>query len=187
MPGEIRVTVKSSESLPFTLLEPFQGALKALEEPQYQKLKGAIEKLGFSFAVHIWKSEGKNYILDGHQRIQTVKRMVETEGYSCPAIPVNVVEAKDIKEAKRKVLAAASQYGHVQQQGLFDFMKEADVSFEELEGGFDFPEINIQDFKAGFFDTPIPKDSTGSKDLTEMGNTKLLHTCPKCGFEFGTT
>lgn len=181
---DIKITVRSAETVPLNSLEPFQGELKSLEPDRYEKLKSVILKMGFSFAVHIWRNGGKNFIIDGHQRIKCVKTMVEKEGYACPPIPVNLVEAKDFTEAKKKVLAGASQYGTVQQQGLYDFMKESGIDFEDLNASFDFPDVDFDDFKIGFFEAPPPKDSTGSTDLSHMGDSKLVHKCPRCGFEF---
>lgn len=186
MSKEIKVTVKGSETLPLNKLEPFQGSLKNLSDENYEKLKATILKLGFSFAVHVWKNNSKYYILDGHQRIWTVNKMIDEEGYSCPRIPINIVSAKNIKEAKRKVLAAASQYGSIQKQGLHDFINEASISFEELELSFDFPEIELQNFKESFVD-PKKEKKKKAVDLTHKGQTVMTHTCPNCNFEFDTT
>jgi hypothetical protein len=73
-------------------------------------------------------------------------------GYSCPKLPCSIVEAKNKKEAKMKLLAAASQFGKVEGEGLYEFMTEAGITFEELQESFNFPEIEMPDFYKEFFD-----------------------------------
>jgi hypothetical protein len=158
--AEIKISVRGAETVALNQLVPFQGDLKTLEREQYEHLRNVIVKMGFSFTVHVWKSGGKVYIIDGHQRITAVKTMVEKEGFACPPIPVSVIEAKDFAEAKRKVLAGASQYGKVSKKGLFDFLKANDIPFDDIVANFDFPEINFGNFGAEFF----PKGTDG-KDI----------------------
>lgn len=160
MPEQIKITVTGAETVPLAKLEPFQGDLKSLEKEQYEKLRATIKKMGFSFTVHVWRNKGKNYIIDGHQRIKAVKMMVENEGVACPPIPVSLVKAKDFAEAKRKVLAGASQYGKVKDKGLFEFLQENDIPFDDVVANFDFPEIDFGDFGANFF--PVQDQDPGN-------------------------
>lgn len=162
MSEQIKITVKGAENAPLNTLVPFQGNLKELEREEYEKLRNGIKKLGFSFTVHVWRHQGKNYIIDGHQRIKAVTSMVDKEGFTCPPIPINLVEAKDFAEAKRKVLAGASQYGKMKDKGLFDFLKENDIPYDEVVAGFHFPEIDFGDFGSAFFpQLSDPKDVNG--------------------------
>jgi len=166
-------------------LAELQGDLKTLSKADYQRLKKSIVDLGFSFPAHIWRDpDGKAWILDAHQRCRTLKNMRDKEGWTIPPLPICEVEAKDIKEAKRKCLAAASQYGVVESQGLYEFMSEADLSLPEIEDSFRFPEIDMGVFAQEYFKEndrgdpdEIPEVKTAiSKpgDLWILGDHRIL-------------
>lgn len=142
----IKVAVEAKKTLPLGKLEPFQQDIKTLSKEQYEKLRTNILKNGFSFAVHVWQNKGKNYIIDGHQRIFAVKQLVDIEGYEMPPVPVAVVKAASFKEAKRKVLAGASLYGRVNQTALQEFLESNELDFESVVAQFDLPDINFGDF-----------------------------------------
>lgn len=168
-------------------LTELQGNLKILPETQYQKLKSSIVDLGFSFPVHAWRHGGKKYILDATQRTRTLKRMREEDKYVVPKLPVVWVSAKDKKEAVRKLLAAASQYGQVTPDGLHELASHFKIELEILKTDFSFPEINMPQFEAAYY-TPVEevsfKAKTGSKEIDEADFQSFHHQCPKCGFSF---
>lgn len=141
---QITFNVRASEYVALDELRPFQGELKKLSEENHNKLRTEIIEDGFNFAPHVWLCDGKHYILDGHQRIYTLKQLAK-EGYEfrfptgneLTGVPVNIVHATDIENAKRKVLQAVSQYGKLDDQGFKDFT--IDVDFDMA--GFDFPDF----------------------------------------------
>src|SRR3990167_2370702 len=147
----IKITCSASDLVPISSLHEFQGNLKTLEEKDYQKLKSSIEKYGFSFPVFLWKN-GKNNVIDGHQRICVVKKMIE-EGYSLPEgkIPVAYIEAKDEKEAKKKILLATSQYAKINGEGLFEFLSLNQIDPNEMLGEIEIPQINVDRFMDKFY------------------------------------
>lgn len=149
---KIKINVESSTTVPLESLEPFQGTLKHIEKSEYEKLRKVLIEQGFSFAVHIWQHGGKNHIIDGHQRVFVLKQMKASEGFDVPDIPVSIVKAKTLREAKLRVLAGASQYGKLDKDGLREFMTENDIEFEDLVSNFDFPEIDFGDFGKEFLD-----------------------------------
>ncbi len=187
MPETIRVAYGKPIPVPISKLNALQGELKELSEQSYVKLRKEIIDTGFAFSPHVWADKsGKYWLVDGHQRIATLLRM-EKEGMKIPKIPVTPVEAKDIKEARRRVLQGVSQYGHVTQQGLFDFITAGKMDIEDITLSFDMPEIDLEEFKADFFDKIEPKDVEGSQEIFEEDvSSKLVHTCPKCGFSFAS-
>ncbi len=83
MINQIKIAVRGAGTLPLDEFTEFQGELKSLSKLAYESLKNEIIENGFSFTIHIWINDGKNYILDGHQRLRTVKKMVK-EGCECP-------------------------------------------------------------------------------------------------------
>ncbi len=161
-------------------LEEFQGELKTLTKDDAIRLRKGIEKHGYTFPAAVWK----NKILDGHQRTRVLREM-EKEGWTIPKLPVVEIEAKSEKDAREKLLAAASQYGTMAKKGLAEFMGLADLSLEDLVGSFRFPEINFDRFKNEFFpaeeeegenDIPeLPKKAkTKAGELYQLGDHKLM-------------
>ena len=140
---EIKIAVEGAKSLPYNKLQEFQDDLKTLSKTRYEQLRSDIKRLGFSFSIHVWQHKGKNYIIDGHQRLFTVKQMVENEGYKVPNLPISIVKATSFKEAKQKVLAGASQFGEVTEKGLLEFLDKNDIKFDDVVSNYNFPEINL--------------------------------------------
>jgi hypothetical protein len=181
----IQIGVTGSEYLSYKLLEPFQDELKQLDKTEYEKLRDWILNHKFSFAIHIWKHEGHNFIIDGHQRLFTVKQLVEVEGYECPDLPVVVVDADSFDEAKRKVIAGASSFGKVTQQGLFDFAVNNNISYEEIVQISSFHEIDMDKLGLKFLDivssptfgdVPAALDSSMESSSAGVKQVNLLFT-----------
>lgn len=152
MSNIIKISCKGSHSVNIDTLEDFQGALKSLSEKNYFKLKGQIAEKGYSFPVCIWTHKSKNFILDGHQRIKTMRRMI-SEGYELEAneIPVVAVFANSYKEAKEKLLSAASQYGSVEKEGLFEFQRDSEIDVDTLREEFELPELSMTEYESEYF------------------------------------
>lgn len=183
----VRIECEGSGVLPIEQLVPFQGALKTLSKENYLKLKAELLAEGFSFPVFVWAHEGSNYIIDGHQRVNTLLKMRD-EGYKIPPIPVASVKAPTYKSAKKKVLAAASVYGRVDDQGLYEFLNNAGIEIDEIIEKIDLPYVDLEKFKAGYGgdsgggggsdqdDVPEPPKVARTKlgDLYELGGHRLL-------------
>lgn len=154
----IRITVNTKDVMSITLLENLQGSLKTLTDENYSKLKAEILRDGFSFVVHAYEDieSGKIYIVDGHQRVEALRRMRDEEGYTIPQIPIVFVQADDINHAKRKVLAAASQYGTFSQVGAEKFISSIDgVSLDFLQKQISMPFVNFEMMSIDFGDPII--------------------------------
>ena len=111
-------------------LADFQGNLKKLTKDNAAKLKKEILELGFSEPVSVWEHDGSCFILNGHQRVAVLK-LLEGEGYAVPPVPVSLVEADSLNQAKRKVLALTSQYGQMSVEGLGEYLDENQIPFAE--------------------------------------------------------
>jgi hypothetical protein len=183
--AKVKIECEAAATVPLDDLVPLQGGLKFLPEDNYQALKTSIVEFGFSFPVDAWKHKGKVYILDAHQRVTCLKRMRDEEGYEVPPLPVAWVKAKDMNVASRKLLAAASQYGQVTPDGLFEFMQKFDIDMAEMKTVFAYPEVDLNKFEQAFFPNKTEvtfQAKTGSKELGEEEFSEMAHTCPKCGF-----
>jgi site-specific DNA-methyltransferase (adenine-specific) len=167
-------------------LKALQGELKTLSDESYRMLRKEIEDTGFAFAPHVWIDQnGKAWLVDGHQRFETLKRM-RADGLSIPKIPVVPVDAKSLKEAKRRVLQGTSQYGEMTDKGLKDFLTDSKLSIKDIEFSFRFPEIDLPSFVSEHFRDPkteeqedelpepmaVPKVKLG--ELYQLGEHRLL-------------
>jgi hypothetical protein len=141
--GEIRVTCKTADSLPYEQIEPLQGRLKNRTNEQVDKICRSVIKHGWAFPEFIWKNEGHNYCLDGHGRQAAIPHLIEM-GYTIPLIPVVFIEAKDREEAKELLLKCISQYGTVTQEGFAEF---ADFTFDFAD--FEIPSISFEGLTMG--------------------------------------
>lgn len=163
---QILIRCKGTSTLPLDSLQNLQGNLKKLMESEYKKLRRSIEKYGFRFPIFVWG----NHILDGHQRILVIKKMV-SEGWSINSIPIVEIEAENEREAKHLVLLVSSRYGHVTDDGLYEFIMTSELDFNELKEEIDLPEIDFKQFEESYF-TEEPKDADPQIDRAEELNKK---------------
>ena len=170
----VEIKCQGSMELPIDELKPFQGELKELSHESYEKLKAEILRHGFSEPIGVWKHETEWKVLSGHQRLRTLLAMRD-EGFKIPKVPVSMIYAKDVKDAKEKILALTSQYGEITDEGLYEFMNEANIDVSYLDN-IRMPEIDLGKWKDNFVDETA-KDNTTVEDIH-------LQTCPSCGFEF---
>lgn len=149
--SQIKIAYKTGALLPLDKLKVLQGELKSLPAENYEKLKREIVDTGFAFPPHVWLDPKSKhwYLVDGTQRVSALLKMRE-EGFGIGQIPVVVVAAKNIQEAKRRVLQATSQYGHITEQGLVDFMNGAGIDLDFLGEKFDLPNIDMDELSRNF-------------------------------------
>ena len=146
----------------------FQRELKELSVENYEKLKKSIQEHGLISPGFVWKEKGKYYALDCHQRLKTLKQM-RSEGVSVPdKIPVVEIFAESKKEAKRFLLQYVSQHGKVTDDGLYDFLHDAELDGDigELELELNLDGIDFGEFSGAFFgeDTEPGGDPQGDGD-----------------------
>ena len=175
MQKKIEVKCRGAELADIDQLQPLQGNLKDLTTENYNKLKKEILELGFSEPFSVWRHEGKLNVLNGHQRLRVLKQLREKEGYDVPKVPINTVEAKDLAEAQRKILALTSNYGSITRDGLYEFATQAHITLEEMTNSFTFPEIDFLTFAQEYYTEParatddVP-GSSGKLTITKPGN-----------------
>ena len=143
----IRIACRGAEAVQWDKLVPFQGALKTLSEENYQKFKAEILRDGFAEPISVWKREKPFHdltyvVLNGHQRLATIRRMVTEEGYSVPALPVSIVYVQDEKQANELVLALTAQYGEMTNESLAAFLIERNLPVRETLERFPHRDVN---------------------------------------------
>lgn len=176
----IKITCKTADRLPMDKLTSFQGELKTIDDTAMDKLKQSIVKYGFSFPVFVWK----NNILDGHQRIEAVKRLM-MDGYELKQelLPVVYIDAENRKEAAEKLLLINSRYAQIDQGGFETFAFEYGIEIPDMSKLIEIPEIDF-DFESqqeneGLTDpddVPEPPEEpiTKNGDLWILGDHRLL-------------
>lgn len=183
------VQVRAREGVPMVpvhALVELQGELKSLSDVNYDKLKDSMLKRGFFAPVFVWAekdTEGRISLrlLDGHQRLRTLKKMA-TEGYKVPAeIPAYMIDAADEIEARDKLLAIVSQYGKIEKEGLYEFLSVGQLDHNSIITDFELPEINATKFMDEFFSEPKVEDFASAKPAYELSR---FVTCPHCEEEF---
>lgn len=146
--GEIKITCSGTERLPLAALSEFQGELKKLTKRNRERLEKQMIERGFAAPFFVWQQpEGKNYILDGHQRLRVLKSL-KKQGWALPKLfPVIYVEAESEEAARRLLLGYVSAFGEATDEGLYNFMEEAGFNLTDLDE-FEIPGIDMAEFSS---------------------------------------
>ena len=124
--NKIIVKARGNQTLPIDRLMEFQGNLKRLTQKNREKLMASILEKGFIAPIFVWDDAGEYRLLDGHQRLKTLLWMRE-RGWDIPMLPVDIIEADDEQDAKKKLLAITSQYGEFTTDGYAEFINDIEV------------------------------------------------------------
>lgn len=170
---KIKINCECQHSLTVEQLQAFQGKLKSIDSESFDKLKASIVKYGFSFPIFVWNDQ----ILDGHQRLAAVKKLME-DGYTLKAdlLPVVPIQAKDRKEAAEKLLLINSRYAKIEQEGFDFFVEDFDLDIADLSDILDIPEIDFSFEEEEFEGNTDPDDVPEVEEtpVTKMGDIWLL-------------
>ena len=141
----IRVTCQAAATLPLEKLQPLQGGLKNLTDENHAHLRASILKHGITFPFFVWRNRGKHFIIDAHQR-DKVLLALRAEGWTIPPVPVAWIDARDLREAKEKILLCNSQYGQMSEASLGEFLTISLLEAAQLKdetAGLPFIEIDL--------------------------------------------
>lgn len=147
----LKIACEGAATVALDQLKEFQGDLKTLNKEPFEMLKKELVQTGFAFPFHVWKDpQGQLNLIGGHQRKRVIHAM-EQEGWVIPPLPVVWVKAKNLQEAKRRVLQDVAQYGKVEGQGLYEFVHEFDLDVNDLATSFRLPDIRMPEFLEEYF------------------------------------
>ena len=170
---ELKVIIHNPNNLPcvdYHKLSILQGSLKTLSETNKAKLCKSILEHGYFIPAFIWRSGEDMYILDATQRYHALEEL-ERKGYTIPDIPYIEIEAKDKKDAAKKLLQITSRYGEINVETSF---------FEDFNIEIDY----INDIAIPELDT-VFEDMKEDPKVKELDKDKeLSYRCPKCGYEW---
>ena len=174
--NKIQVKAKGHTFLPIDRLLEFQGNLKRLTQQNREKLMASILEKGFIAPIFVWDDAGEYRLLDGHQRIKTLLWMRQ-QGWDIPMLPVDIIEADDEHDAKKKLLAITSQYGEFTVDGYAEFTYDIELEpFVRLvDGEFDY-QTKTEEETEGDDEVPEVKEEVMSKlgEIYELGEHRLM-------------
>ena len=177
---EIRITCKVYDSVSINDLNILQGDLKEFSEEAYHKLRKNIIELGFSFPFFVWDDGEKLNLLDGTHRKITVDRM-KLEGFIFPdKLPIVRIFAKNLQEAKRKLLASTSSFAKITEKGFLEFVNDIDFDRDDFDLSFELEGIDFDNLDFSSSDVS-GNDEESDVDPDEY---EFKYECPKCGFQF---
>lgn len=171
----VQITCSGAGTVALEDVKGIQGDLKTINRKNLEKLKNRILKHGFNVPYHIWKHQGKMHLLDGHQRTRALMEL-QAQGYEVPPLPYDLIEAKDLADAKDKLLGISSQYGDFTMEGLRDFTMgmELDQDLRLPNGEIRLESIRVDEEER---DDDVPEAAPKIAklgDLWELGPHRLL-------------
>lgn len=148
----VRITCEGASSISVDDLTELQGQdFKTLTEESYLRMRRTIEEDGFQFPVFVWRSDGKNFIVDAHQRRRVLLKMRDEEGWTVPPLPCCWIHAKDKKSAAEALLRLNSHYGKMDVEGLYKFVHENEIDWNSVVGKLDdFDFVRLTAFDEGW-------------------------------------
>lgn len=150
----IVINCTGSDTIELHQLTEFQGELKERSAGDIEKIIKSIRKHGFSFPFFVWAHAGENgnyinHVLDGHGRLEALKKL-QSEGEEIPPLPCVYVTAENEAEAKEKLLKLNSQYGHMTAESVAQFLDGLQIDFDELQlpdGVLDLTKLESEETK----------------------------------------
>lgn len=138
---KIKIGEMQIQNIDYRKLEPLQGNLKDLSKKNYEKLKKSFQEKGFFVPMFVWEDSGKFWLLDGHGRERLFNQekavFIDSNGKETFEIPALIVKAKNLKDAKEKILLISSQFQTITQEGLDEFSFDLSDYFMEENICFD--------------------------------------------------
>jgi DNA modification methylase len=182
---QISITDFEIKKIDYRKLKPLQGNLKDLKSSNYEKLKRSFSEKGMFVPIYVWQDGNEFRILDGHGRerlfSQEKASFVDSRGNETYEVPCLIIPAKDLKDAKEKLLIISSQYQSITQEGFDEFTFDLDESWLNDTVNFDglFHLVENEEHFEGLTnpdEAPSLPEEAKSKpgDLYILGNHRLL-------------
>ena len=118
----MEIKCKTKDTIKLTDCTPFQGNLKKRTQQDIESLKESLQREGLLMPFAVWKSEGKNYLLDGHGRKEALVQLaVDDANLLTVDWPCIFIEADTEDEARKALLQITSSYGKITKTGVKQF------------------------------------------------------------------
>lgn len=176
----MRITCDTKDTLPLSALTEFQGGLKKRTDDDIKKIEKSIHDYGFATPFFVWKNGGKNKVLDGHGRLQTLKHMA-AKGEEIPALPVVYIDCPNEAAAKNLLLRICSTYGEMTAESVKDFLNGLEINLEEIklpDGLLDLSAVLQNDDTKNDDDAPAAREDEPAQskagEIYELGEHRLI-------------
>ena len=151
--------------------------LKELTKDDFEKLKNSIVNNHYIDPLKVWDDGKTKWNIDGTHRVKAF-HILESQGVQIPEkFTANFIDCKDKKEAAKFVTIFSSIYAKVQDEGLYEFLNDFNINFEDIKLEVDLPNIDLENFDKGFIEDEIKE-----KEFDENIETK--NKCPSCAYEW---
>lgn len=174
----IKIHCEAKDKIALDDFIDLQGKLKVLNQEQFEKLKESITKYGFLYPMFAWRdSKGKIWTMDGHQRISILKHLRDVDGFDVPNLPTAFINAKNRREAKERLLILNSSYGKITNEGLYEFLTEAnyEIDFNSIKDILDYDGINLQVFEDYYMNDNLDNISDFEDQENKLENISGYH------------
>lgn len=174
----MRITCDTKDTLPLSALSEFQGGLKNRTDDDLAKIERSIKQYGFATPFFVWKHEGKNKVLDGHGRLQTLKAM-KARGEEIANLPVVYIDLPNEEAAKNLLLRICSTYGEMTAESVAEFLGDLKIDLDDIKLPDGLLDLNTCITPlATHNDNEVPeiKEHANSQygELYELGNSILM-------------
>ena len=136
----LKISCECADTLHLDELTEFQGDLKKRDDDDIDKIIKSLKKYGIAFPLFVWKHENKNLLIDGHGRLEALKKLDEY-GFLIPPLPVVFIDCKDEHAAKDLLLRLNSSYGTITKESVLEFIGKLEIDTSNFElpcGTIDF-------------------------------------------------
>lgn len=179
---KIKISGRGAALVSYRDLLNFQGDLKILSEESYQRIRASILKFGFMEPISVWLDDDRLKMLNGHQRLSAVKRMIDNENYEPVDLPINYIEALNYQDAKLRVLALTSEYGQMTQAGAVNFLADMNLTSVDLDQFAQLRQIDINSILSSIGETHVASRGPDEFDVGNMvaglGNSPIAPVDP---------
>ena len=118
----IKINCRTEQTARLHDLVPFQGELKRRTPKDIEELQQSLLNEGMMMPFAVWNKEGKQYLLDGHGRLEALIRLsMKMPTVLDQEFPVIAVQADTEEDARKALLQITSSYGHISKKGVVTF------------------------------------------------------------------
>lgn len=118
----LKINCNTDTRIKLQQLVPFQGTLKKRNDNDINALIKSLENDGMMMPFAVWHHDDKDYLLDGHGRLEALVRMslkdIDIINQDLPCIYIN---ADTEEEARKSLLQITSSYGKLNKKGIIEF------------------------------------------------------------------
>lgn len=155
-------------------LIPYARNSRTHSDEQIAKIASSIKEFGFTNPI---LTDGENGIIAGHGRVMAAQKL------GLDVVPI--IELSHLTKAQRRAYIIADNRLALE-SGWDEEMLKVEIEDLEAEGfNLELTGFNVDELSNLYFNgEDITGGAESPEEFTEVDETEMLHTCPKCGYEF---